>query len=165
MSPRRRSEPVNRHWTGFASGVTLAAFSAGTIAKTLLAAQHDRETILRIRGSLMCYIDAAAAPGILVEVAVGFILVPEGTGTTVLWSPATDADAPWMYYTSFLLGYEEMVTDVVDVPSLSGYREVIDSKAMRRVRNQELQVVVENTSVLSAKTVNLFVTGRILSQE
>ena len=165
MATRRRSEPVNRHWTGWNSGSTGAALSAGQAAGTVLGAQHDRETLLRTRGSLVCYIDAPSAPGTLAEITVGLILVPEGTGTTVLWSPAIDSDAPWLYYTLFYVGYEEMVTDVVSVEGLSIYREVIDSKAMRRVRNQEIQLVMENATALAAKTVNVFLGGRFLSQE
>ncbi len=163
MADRQRREPVNRHWTGF-SGNALG-LSAGSTAATLLAAQHDRETLLRTRGNLIGYLDGNATPAILVQVAVGLVLVPEGTGTTVLWSPFTDSDAPWFYYTSFMLGYEEMVTDVVDVPVISGYREVIDSKAMRRVRNQEVQMVIENTTIAMADGVNVAISGRFLSQE
>jgi hypothetical protein len=56
-----------------------------------------------------------------------------------------------------------MVVDVVDVPQISGYREVIDSKAMRRVRpDTEIQVVYEQSTVLTASAVNIAVAGRIL---
>ena len=41
---------------------------------------------------------------------------------------------------------EEPVTDVVDIPVMTAVRRVIDSKAMRKVRNRELQLVIENTS-------------------
>jgi len=165
MMARRRQGPVNRHWTGFSSTTVALTFGAGTVAATLLAAQHDRETLIRTRGQLYCGIDTASAPGKLVRIGVGMALVPEGTGSTVLWSPLADADAPWFWYTSFLVGYEEMVTDQIQVPGLSSYREVIDSKAMRRVRNQEIQLVFENATIASASAVDVFLTGRFLSQE
>ncbi len=92
-------------------------------------------------------------------------MVPEGTGSTVLWSPLTDADAPWFYYSTFFLGYEEYVVDVIDSPVLTAYREIIDSKAMRRVRNQEVQLVVENTTIAGAVSVNIVAAGRMLNQE
>ncbi len=62
-----------------------------------------------------------------------------------------------------MIGYEEMVTDVVDVLGLTSQRLVIDSKAMRIVRNSEIQMVVENTTIGSALAVNLNVQGRFLS--
>ncbi len=161
--PRGRTPPPNRHWSGFNN--TAAALAAGSVGFTLAAAQHDRETIMRTRGSLLGYLDGTQSPGTLLVVAVGFALVPEGTSTTVLWSPFTDPDAPWFYYESFFLGYEEYVTDVIDAPGVSSFRQVIDSKAMRRVRNQEVQMVVENATVLAAGTVNVGVNGRFLSQE
>jgi len=141
------------------------AIAAGASAQTLVAAQHDRETLMRTRGQLIGYMDAAGAPSRYVSVAVGFALVPEGTGTTVLWSPATDADAPWFYYSIFQLGHEEMVVDVIAVQELLAYRETIDSKAMRRVRNQEVQMVVENVTLNGAGSVNVTASGRFLSQE
>jgi len=96
-------------------------------------------------------------------VTAGLILVPEGTGTTVLWSPFTDGDAPWIWYDSSLLAYEEMVTDVVDIPLMTASRRVIDNKAMRIIRNQEVQFVVENTTIGSAASCNARVAGRVLS--
>ena len=160
---RRRSNPVNRHWTGFSA--SSLALGAGTSSQLVLAAVHDRETIMRTRGSLVCFTNGTQAPTGLTQVSVGLILVPEGTGTTTLWTPFTDADAPWFYYSTFFIGYEEPVTDVIQVGQLSGYREVIDSKAMRRVRNQEVQLVVENTTIGAAVSVDFAISGRFLSQE
>jgi len=122
-----------------------------------------QDTIMRTRGQLMASIDGASAPGKAVRVGIGFVIVPEGTGSTVLWAPLTDPNAPWFFYSTFVLGYEEMVTDVVDVPGLSSYRETIDSKAMRKgPPDTEVQVVFENATILSASSVNLFVQGRFL---
>ncbi len=163
--PRRRSgfqKKINNvHWNGFVA--TSAAQSAGSAAATLFVAAHGTETILRMRGNSVTWVDSTSAPGIGARVGVGAILVPEGTGTTVLWSPITDPDAPWLYYSSFFVGYEEMVTDVVDVAGLSIFRDVIDVKAMRISRNTELQCVVENVTFGSAVSINNVVEGRLLS--
>ena len=79
------------------------------------------------------------------------------------YSPIADATAPWFYYSTFALGYEEMVTDVVDVPGITSYRETIDVKAMRRLRPQEeVQCVFENTTIDGAAAVNVSVFGRFL---
>ena len=160
---RQRSNPVNRHWSGFS--VNALALAAGAVGSTAVAAQHDRETIMRTRGSLLGWFDATPDAGDIVQISAGLILVPEGTGSTVLWSPLSDSDAPWFYYTTFFLGYDEPVVDVIDIPGASSYRETVDSKAMRRVRNQEVQFVVENTTIGSAEAINVVMGGRFLTQE
>jgi len=150
------------HWTGFAGGAL--AFAAGTIAVNLFPASHLKETLLRTRGSLLAFIDGASAPAKLARVGVGMLLVPEGTGTTVLSSPLSEPDAPWFWVSEFLLGYEEMVTDVIDVLGLSSYREIIDSKAMRKIPSAtEVQLVMENVTVGTAVGVNIQVVGRALT--
>ena len=160
---QRRSNPVNRHWTGFSSSAL--ALAAGGVCSMAQSAQHDRETILRTRGQLLCYADGVQTPGALTVITAGLILVPEGTGATELWSPFTDADAPWFWYVMFMIGHEEAVTDVIGNSVVAAYRETIDSKAMRRVRNQEVQFCVENTTLGGAISVNIGITGRFLSQE
>ena len=162
MARRRSGEKIDFvHWTGGA--VEALAFGAGIVAGTLGVALHEPETLMRLRGNLLAYIDGSQVNGGGVVIGAGIILVPEGTGTTVLWSPLTDSDAPWIWYDRFRLGYEEMVTDVVDVPAATGYRSVIDNKAMRIIRNQEIQVVFENVTFLSAMSVNVGVDIRALS--
>ncbi len=166
MARGRRSEPVNRHWTGFSFGSAFTAVAAASsVAATLSAAQHDRETLMRTRGTLLTFLDAVNAPGALMQVAVGFALVPEGTGTTVLWSPLTDTDAPWFYYDCFHVGLEEGVTDIYEYAGVSVYRAPIESKAMRRIRNQEVQAVVETLTIGTAAAVNIAGCGRFLTQE
>jgi len=162
--PRRSGRKPNLHWTRVSASQN--ALAAGSAGNNVSAAAHGTETMLRLRGQLLAYIDGAQAPGSSIIVSVGLILVPDGTGTTVLWDPFNDGDAPWWYFTEFTLGYEEMVTDVVDVPILTAYRETIDTKAMRIVRSDtELQMVTTNTTQLTAASLNLTFSGRILSQE
>ena len=146
------------HWTG--NRATFGGFSAGVVAATMFPAIHEPEILLRLRGELVAYLDAVQAPGSLVDVAVGLILVPEGTGATVLWSPIADSDAPWVWYARMSIGYEEMVTDVVQAAALSGMREKIDNKAMRIIRNQELQLVAENVTIFTVAAVNISVNVR-----
>ena len=139
MARRRSGKKIDFvHWTGFSGNVL--ALSAGTIAVNVFAAQHDPETLMRLRGELTAFIDGLETTGVAFQVSVGLILVPEGTGTTVLWSPFTDADAPWIWYDTMLLAYEEYVTDVLIAPGMPNVRRVIDNKAMRIIRNQEVQL-------------------------
>ncbi len=149
------------HWT-YGSFDALA-LAAGTIAVNAFPAQHLPETLLRTRGEVMVYAQGLDAPGVVASLGVGMIQVPEGTGTTVLWSPITDGDAPWIWVDYFIIGYEEKVTDVIAVQELQGARRVIDSKGMRKLRNTELQVVFENASISGALPISTAGQMRILS--
>ena len=162
--PRRRSgRKIDfTHWTGFnASTVSLA--SGATAGVTLANAQHLPETNLRTRGQALASFVGAGAAGILARFGIGFILVPEGTGTTVLWSPLTDTDAPWFYYLTGNVFHGEAVTDVLGYSDLGGVRETIDSKAMRIVKNMEIQVVFEQSGITGTQAMNMAVAGRFLS--
>ncbi len=162
--PQRSKRGVNLHWSRI-SGQALA-FTAGTAAVNLVASAHIRETCIRLRGSLAAFVDGLQTPGGMAQIGVGIAVVPEGTGTTVVMSPLADGDAPWMYYTSFVLAYEELVTDVIDIPGISSYREVIDNKAMRILRpDQELQMVFENITLNAALTANVRFDARALTQQ
>ncbi len=151
------------HWTLIDS--VFAGFAAGTSAVNLLAAQHLPETLLRIRGRWAGNLLGAQAPGVGLSVFAGIIQVPEGTGTTVLWSPFTDGDAPWIWWDVMHFFYNEAVVDVIASQSTLADRREVDSKAMRKLRNTELQIVLENVtmSTFSASSVNMSLSGRVLS--
>ena len=157
---RHRKTIDTVHWT--IGAFVMSSLGAGTAAATVLGAQHLPETLLRIRGSWTAFLEGSQAGGAFIEFTGGMILVPEGTGTTVLWSPATDGDAPWIWWDTFQLGYEEQVTDVVAADMMWG-RRVIDSKAMRKNRNQELQFVAENFTILAASSASCGGQVRVLS--
>ncbi len=163
MSPRRRSgKKIDfLHWT-FAAGF-IPALSAGTLAASIIPAQHLPETLMRTRGEICVGIDGAPVAGRSAIIGVGLILVPEGTGTTVLWSPISDGDAPWFWVDYFFISYEEMVTDVIITQELAAARRVVDSKAMRIVKNMEFQLVAENTTLAGAVGVNVNFVGRVLA--
>ena len=150
------------HWTGFSSLLTTAA---GTVGINALAAQHLPETLLRIRGEWAAWPSAGLSDAAGARMTAGLILVPEGTDTTVLWSPVTDSDAPWIWWDTIVCAYEEFVTDVVWSSNVLDGRRVIDSKAMRKVRNTELQLVVENETLtgLTAMSLRASVSARVLS--
>ncbi len=165
MATRRssRSQPRirNLRWDGALH--SFAAFGAGTSAQVMVTAGSDTETLMRIRGELICYKDAASTPGLSAQIAIGAIVMPEGQSTTVVSSPITDDTAPWLFYETFVIGYEEMVTDVVDVPGLSSFRKTVDVKAQRILRpDREVQLVVENVTITGATTVNLMFAFRAL---
>ena len=153
MAHRRGGKTIDTvHWTygSFAE----SALTAGVAGQTVYSAQHLSETLLRIRGEWTAGLDGTKAPAVGISVSVGLIQVPEGTGTTVLWSPITDGDAPWIWWDVMNLQYEEPVVDAIST-NLSGARRIIDSKAMRKMRNTEIQFVAENATVQAASGVNI----------
>ena len=164
---RRRASGrrADLHWENAATTSTFTqALSAGTRAATMRSASTDRScTLMRTRGNLTAMVNALGAPGRSGLISVGLIIVPGGTGATVLSSPFTDGEAPWFWYETFHLFYEEMVSDVIDVPVVSGFRSVVDSQAMRVIRpDQEIQIVAENTTLENAVSVNVAAGFRFL---
>jgi len=149
-------------WSGGTS--TFAAQTAGATALTFINASADPpETLLRLRGELVSWAQGPDAPDVATHCALGIALVPEGSSTTVTWSPITDDDAPWWFYQDWVLGYEEMVTDVIDVPGLAVFRKTIDLKGMRILRpDVEAQIVFEQSTLIAAMTVNTILTSRVL---
>ncbi len=162
MPRRRGGKKIDfTHWTSLTGRAT--AFSAGVIAVTMAAALHEPETLLRMRGNIVAWLDAVGSTPRWVSVGVGVILVPEGTGTTVLWSPLSDPDAPWIDFAVFSLGLEHYTADVIDSPGITSFRQTVDSKAMRIVRNQEFQFVAENSTISGASAINVEFQARALS--
>ncbi len=160
--PRGRGKKIDTlRWTS--SQMNFNALSAGSAALNFLSAATIASTLMRSRGQLIAYTDSTVAPPSEVLVSVGLIVVPEGQSTTVIWDPFNDDNAPWWMYAQFVIGYEEHVVDVVDNPTLSGYRETIDVKGMRRLRpDEEVQCVVTNTTIAGAQSINLSLTLRTL---
>jgi len=123
----------------------------------------EQETLMRIRGELVCALDSVSAPAKLVNVAIGALVVQAGSSTTVIQEPITDAEAPWLFYETFAVGYEEAVVDVIDVPGLSSFRKTIDVKAMRILRpGREVQLVAQAATLNGAMPVNMTFTFRAL---
>ncbi len=165
MPRRHRSDHTpkiqNLRWIG--GRQSFAALSAGTSATTFITAAATTDTIMRIRGEVVGYIDGASAPVKWIEIGLGCILMPAGQGTTVVLSPITDPDAPWLFYERFTLGFEEMVTDVIDVPGITTFRADVDVKAMRILRPEtEVQIVVENATIGGAGSANVALSSRVL---
>ena len=150
-----------KHWT--AQAVTAPSLAAGTVGVTVLSAQHLPETLLRTRGEWCGWLEGVQTGGAGVILTAGLILVPEGTGSTVLWSPVTDSEGPWLWWDTFSLGYEEYVMDVIQASQVSSARRVIDSHAMRKVVNMELQAVFENVTGIGASSVNAQLNVRVLA--
>ena len=157
MGRTRSRFPVRRKnsylWQNSAG--SFSAQAAGAAALNFSSVGTLTTTMLRMRGEVVGFLDSPATVGQLIEVAYGIILVPVGSGTTVQFDPITDVEAPWLLWGVHFLGYEEMVTDVIDVPVITGFRDTIDNKAKRIIRPEmEMQFVVKNTTVFSSDSIN-----------
>ncbi len=157
MARSRRSNTPriqNLRWDG--ANHVFSGIGATTSAQVMVTAGSDTETLMRIRGELVCWRDGVSGPGVAVTVGIGAIVMPEGQSTTVVSSPLSDETAPWLFYERFTVGYEEMVVDVIDVPGLSVFRKTIDVKSMRILRpDREVQLVLEQATIDGAMNINL----------
>ncbi len=154
MANRHVKKMDNLIW-GTASGF-FNSVSAGSTGILFATSGTLPTTLLRLRGEVLYTLEGASAPGQLIRCTMGIIKVPEGTGTTVLWEPVADSNAPWIWYDQAFLNYTEYVIDVVGSTEAASKRSVVDNKAMRRLRpDEELQIVLENTTIDSAGTCNV----------
>jgi len=153
------------HWTVGNSINSLGQAINTNAAFLLFPAQHLPETLLRMRGEWVCSLVTTQASASGSRVIAGIIQVPEGTGTTVLWDPSGDGDAPWIWWDTMQLMYVEYVADQVSAQAAGSARRVIDSKAMRKQRNTELQFVIstEDPGALTGVSVNVLAVVRALS--
>ncbi len=164
MANRARTRTTDYRWlfTGGTAGL-FSAQGAGSVAATFFTAGTIAETIRRLRGEVMVWVDGLEAPAVSATIGMGLIKAQSGQGATVLSSPITDGDAPWIWVDYMTIGYEEMVVDAVDVPMLSAKRVIVDNKSMRRFRpDQEVQFVVENVTLAGALSVNVAANIRAL---
>ena len=111
---RRAKKIDNLIWV-YSSGESLAQ-SAGVVGRAFASVGTTPTTLLRMRGEWYASISSAKATGIGCRITLGIIKVPEGSGATVRYSPISDANAPWIWYSTAHLQYEEAVTDVVANP-------------------------------------------------
>ncbi len=165
MANQRRTKKIDSvFWTG-GTPVSVGAQTAGTIAGNILgvSAINRPVTILRVRGEVLSYLDGAQAPAGLVRLDMGLAVVPEGSAAVAAWDPTTDENAPWFWFQRVHLGYEEMVTDVIDIPGITSVRTVVDGKAMRKLGvAEEVQFAVSNVTVNGARTINTIIAVRFL---
>ncbi len=151
----------NVRWVSFFNFTNTHAAGA-TVAVNMIGAGTAPETLMRVRGEFSAVIDSTNEPGKALRVTAGMIVVPDGTGTTVLWEPNGDAAAPWFWYASFALFYDESVVNAVAYGG-SFARIGIDNKAMRRVRpDEEIQLVVTNTTISGGTGINWAMSARTL---
>ncbi len=154
---RGRGRKTDYEWLTWT--FTSLALSAGTAAATLSTAIGS-QTIYRLRGSVLVWLDGTPVAGDAVRVGLGVHVATEDIGTSVLASPLTDTGTPWLWSWFGALAAE---VDQNEFGGLAVARVDIDSKAMRRIKSaQAVQFVVEVATVGTAQAINVVAQGRCL---
>ncbi len=162
MARARTKKIDNFIWT-LSSGI-FSAISAGTTALQFAAAGSSPVTVMRMRGQVLSVINGVSAANLGVLLTMGVIKVPRGSATTVQYDPFTDPSAPWLWYTAVPLIYDEYVTDVVASTQAAMNRNIVDNKAMRRIREDEdIFFVAEGSDVVGGPVWNINASLRMLT--
>ena len=156
-----RPAPRTSVWVGFSLAATITA-STATIIGTLNAAALALRpfTIVRTRGYLLWSSDQAAVNedprGVM-----GWTVVSEeaaAAGAASLPDPSTNSDASWFVYEPYAVDFQFLSS--VGFDGDSGMGRMVDSKAMRKVENND-QMTVIATEVGAHGAVIKFI-GRML---
>jgi len=108
---------------------------------------------------------SGSTAGDAAAVAAGLIIAP--TPATVGVDPITEPGANWLWHSYFLLQTEGIVGGVSEhgTEQLTAQREIVDNKAMRKIREDEsLFLVVSNQNLVGSPAVNVSSAFRVLTQ-
>jgi len=162
QGPKRRTK-----WEGAAFDISdLDASPAilATVVSEAILENDPNSTIIRIRGNLCVNNDSTSDAGALGIVIVGIMLADAAqlaVGVTAFPLPLSAIGSDWLYWDTFTFG--EQVTNQADANGLSFDRHIVDNKGMRKVKfNQVLVLVAELTAVEGTPVVNLFGVLRVL---
>ncbi len=156
---RSSGRRADYRWTG--GRQAFLAQATGSSQAVILTAGNTSQTLMRTRGTLVAFLDGVQTGGELLDIGIAMLVQQAGATATSL--PLTDPEAPFFYYDRFAIGYEEAVSDVVDMPGLSVYRATIDVKAMRVIRpDQEVILIVEAADIAGNANANISVAARFL---
>jgi len=166
--PRRGA---SRRPVGWEEGPFTTPLALSTNGATIFSGGQqvllDGLTIIRLRGSLMCKLTTVTALGDgFSRVAVGFCVVSEnasGVGATAVPHPIADIQWDgWFWHTIFNLRSEPTTAEVWADP-MGQWREIIDSKAMRKTRAGDVIIgVVEVAGEIGTAVINLVANTRVL---
>ena len=157
--------PVNRpnyDWEGASTFISALA-AAGTSTAQLFTVD-TAETLVRTRGVIIATLSATGSAG-GDSAIVGAGLIVASVGATVIVSPITDAGANWLWHQFFALDTKGVIGAVADQGAQGWQREIVDNKAMRKLREDEALIfVVENQSINGAPLIDVRAAFRILTR-
>ena len=141
-------------WTGDVVTQMLAVSASAAVQQYAVGDQEVAPTILRTRGFLLLWMDAAVAAGEAMHLAIGLRTAPKGSGATVAITPISEAEADWFVWRSVTLAAESVATG--GILNTSFYKMEIDSKAMRKMKpGQEIQLVLGYLNIVGGAAVNV----------
>ena len=146
-------------WNG--TGVGLSISSGGSQLSDITGQFGAAGTIFRVRGELLASIDSPT-DGAKVLITAGIIRITEeqlAVGITAVPNPLADLDADWLWH-----GFVPLMFVTPDAASgEAAGRLVIDSKAMRKMRQGELLgMVVDSNALTGTDAVDIVFGVRIL---
>ena len=138
----RRGRRTDYTWQG--SGVEMTALDISSSSIVTVASANLAATVMRCRGRLMGQLDTGGADE-RVSIVLGLIVADDdqlAAGVSAFPTPAADADAEWIWVGSLLVssGAEAAVVEDGLFDRIS-----LDSKAMRRVKQNDNVVLVAET--------------------
>jgi len=161
VARRASGRRTDYDWT-FSAGAALAQTTLSPAGVALFTAGNS-QTIVRTRGELLVWLDAAPAAGDLVRWAAGMHIVPPDFGSATTASPIADPNySNWFWFATGSLASED--TAVADTLGIKATRVIIDNKAMRRLKaDEQIQIVFEQETIGTAQAVNFSANLRILT--
>ena len=146
---RSRGRPTDYTWDGLSSIVIAIDLTDGTaVLGTTALAFGDKQTITRIRGSMLFSLDPSGADE-LVVIAVGIIVVSTQAllaGEASVPDPFDSIGSPFIWYQFVILGGPDLVTNTGVMQK--NQRVEVDAKAMRRVGLDESMAVKAQVAIV-----------------
>ena len=143
--PRSSGRRTDYAWQGTTGAIS--AFAATQAIGPGSVASNASATVMRVRGHINVGMDVGAADNKGV-VAVGLIIGTDdavAVGATAFPSPADDIDADWFWHGWFSL--QSITGTQTDAEGGQFQAREIDSKAMRRIRQNEQVVLMADASI------------------
>ena len=149
----RGGRPNDYDWE-LSRGTSLAQ-AAGTIITFEAFLSDTVETLMRMRGDVTVSLDASGSgAGDVMVGAWGLIRSASGSSDVGV-SPLTEGGAAWLAYGVVTLLRDVLVAGDGLIQTLAGKRWDVDSKAMRKLReNESVYMIYETVDVLGAPVSN-----------
>ena len=165
MGRQQRSGRPNDYDWEVAAGFDLAR-AVGAIVQFEIFATDTAETLMRLRGELLWWLSSSGSTaGDALLVSWGIIRAASGSSDVGV-SPITEGGAPWLSFGTATLATEAAVS-ASSGAQCNGIQQVrfeIDSKAMRKMReNESLYLVAETADIAGAPVTDMSFTLRGLT--
>ncbi len=166
MARARRSSGRPNDYDWELSRMTSLATPVGTISQTEMFLSDTAETLVRVRGEVVVWLDATGSTiGDMMQFAWGLLRAPSGSSDVGV-SPLTEGGANWLAYGLASIGTEVALGNLAAAPGLGAAMRIfhVDSKSMRKLREDEsVYFILETADITGAPTVNVGAMFRVLT--